>query len=175
MLFSALPTNLGNRENRFPHSHRHDYDEKHVRKSPQRSLLKLPASNPPFRLISGLEKTAPAHVVDCLQDDQPEIAQHKVTQRQLLHGCLEAETITTCTFRLCESDAARRLSIALVHELGGRYGWVPEEFSPDLVETEAWLEKHRGKSVTVLEILHGVLSWAWSFALLDFAGHISPS
>jgi hypothetical protein len=57
MLFSALPTNLGNRENRFPHSHRHDYDEKHVRKSPQRSLLKLPASNPPFRLISGLEKT----------------------------------------------------------------------------------------------------------------------
>jgi hypothetical protein len=24
-LFSALPTNLGNRSNRFPHSHRLDY------------------------------------------------------------------------------------------------------------------------------------------------------
>ena len=58
MLFSALSTNLGNRKNRFPHSHRHDYDEKDVRKSPGRSRLKLPASNPPFRLISGLEKTA---------------------------------------------------------------------------------------------------------------------
>jgi hypothetical protein len=27
VLFSALPTNLGNRSNRFPHSHRHDDDE----------------------------------------------------------------------------------------------------------------------------------------------------
>ena len=26
VLFSALPTNLGNRSSRFPHSHRHDYD-----------------------------------------------------------------------------------------------------------------------------------------------------
>jgi hypothetical protein len=25
VLFSALPTNLGNRSSRFPHSHRHDY------------------------------------------------------------------------------------------------------------------------------------------------------
>jgi hypothetical protein len=26
VLFSDLPTNLGNRSSRFPHSHRHDYD-----------------------------------------------------------------------------------------------------------------------------------------------------
>ena len=26
-LFSALPTNLGNRSSRFPHSHRHDDDD----------------------------------------------------------------------------------------------------------------------------------------------------
>src|SRR5580704_4230805 len=26
MLFSDLPTSLGNRSSRFPHSHRHDYD-----------------------------------------------------------------------------------------------------------------------------------------------------
>ncbi len=41
--------------------------------------------------------------------------------------------------------------------LGERYGWVPEEFSPDWVETQPWLNDHRGKSVTALEILHGVL------------------
>jgi hypothetical protein len=41
--------------------------------------------------------------------------------------------------------------------LGERYGWVPEEFSPDLLQTQAWLAQHRGKSVTALEILHGVL------------------
>jgi tetratricopeptide (TPR) repeat protein len=41
--------------------------------------------------------------------------------------------------------------------LGERYGWVPEDFSLDLVESQPWLEKHRGKSVTALEILHGVL------------------
>jgi hypothetical protein len=34
ILFSALPTNLGNRSSRFPHSHRHDYDgdEEHLPK-----------------------------------------------------------------------------------------------------------------------------------------------
>jgi tetratricopeptide (TPR) repeat protein len=41
--------------------------------------------------------------------------------------------------------------------LGERYGWVPEEISPELLETQAWLAQHRGKSVTALEILHGVL------------------
>ena len=40
--------------------------------------------------------------------------------------------------------------------LGERYGFVPE---PDaaLIEAEPWLARHRGKSVTELEILHGVL------------------
>jgi len=37
-------------------------------------------------------------------------------------------------------------------------GWVPEDFSTDLLQTQSWLEQHRGKSVTALEILHGVLS-----------------
>jgi len=41
--------------------------------------------------------------------------------------------------------------------LGERYGWVPEEIPPELLETQAWLALHRGKSVTALEILHGVL------------------
>ena len=59
--------------------------------------------------------------------------------------------------------------------LGERYGWVPEDFSPDLLQTQSWLAKHRGKSVTALEITHGVLSWpeaacapwVWGAGLLD--------
>ena len=45
--------------------------------------------------------------------------------------------------------------------LGERYGWIPpaEGFAPDLLERQPWLKKHRGgKSVTELEILHGVLN-----------------
>jgi tetratricopeptide (TPR) repeat protein len=44
--------------------------------------------------------------------------------------------------------------------LGERYGWVPRETPEDLVQTEPWLKEHvrDGKSVTELEILHGVLN-----------------
>ena len=44
--------------------------------------------------------------------------------------------------------------------LGERYGWVPREISDDLIQTEPWLREHvrEGKSVTELEILHGVLN-----------------
>jgi tetratricopeptide (TPR) repeat protein len=42
--------------------------------------------------------------------------------------------------------------------LGERYGWVPEAIDPGLVEEEPWLAEHRERSVTELEILHGVLN-----------------
>ena len=42
--------------------------------------------------------------------------------------------------------------------LGERYGWVPDEVLPALIEREPWLAEHRGHSVTELEILHGVLN-----------------
>ncbi|MDK9701294.1 MAG: DUF4062 domain-containing protein [bacterium] len=41
--------------------------------------------------------------------------------------------------------------------LGERYGWIPETLPFDLVEKEHWLRKYAGRSVTELEILHGVL------------------
>jgi len=41
--------------------------------------------------------------------------------------------------------------------LGERYGWVPEEIDEELVKTQKWLEEHRKKSVTELEMIHGVL------------------
>lgn len=42
--------------------------------------------------------------------------------------------------------------------LGERYGWVPDRLPPDVVAREPWLARHVGRSVTELEILHGVLN-----------------
>jgi nephrocystin-3 len=43
--------------------------------------------------------------------------------------------------------------------LGERYGWVPDSIPPELLEAEPWLKEQldERKSVTELEILHGVL------------------
>ena len=59
---------------------------------------------------------------------------------------------------LTEIDRARPFFMGL---LGDRYGWVPEKNQYDLsmIVEQPWLEEHRGgKSVTELEILHGVLN-----------------
>ena len=42
--------------------------------------------------------------------------------------------------------------------LGERYGWVPDTIAPATIEQEPWLAEHAGRSVTELEILHGVLN-----------------
>lgn len=59
---------------------------------------------------------------------------------------------------LAEIDRARPWFVGM---LGDRYGWVPEAdaFDQGLVDQRPWLDEHRGgKSVTELEILHGVLN-----------------
>jgi tetratricopeptide (TPR) repeat protein len=59
---------------------------------------------------------------------------------------------------LAEIDRSRPYFIGL---LGERYGWVPDKAQYDLslLLEQPWLEEHRGgKSVTELEILHGVLN-----------------
>jgi Domain of unknown function (DUF4062) len=47
--------------------------------------------------------------------------------------------------------------------LGERYGWVPQSIPAELLEKEDWLREQFGerKSVTELEILHGVLQESW--------------
>ena len=44
--------------------------------------------------------------------------------------------------------------------LGERYGWIPDTIPPEIIEREPWLAEHvhGRKSVTELEILHGVLN-----------------
>ena len=42
--------------------------------------------------------------------------------------------------------------------LGERYGWVPDSFTPEILEQQEWLQNYSGRSVTELEIIHGVLN-----------------
>ncbi len=55
---------------------------------------------------------------------------------------------------LDEIDRCRPFFIGLI---GQRYGWVPENIPAELVQRRPWLAEHRSKSVTELEIIHGVL------------------
>src|ERR1041384_7026361 len=41
--------------------------------------------------------------------------------------------------------------------LGERYGWVPTRYPADALKIHGWIQHHTGKSVTELEIIHGVL------------------
>jgi WD40 repeat protein len=59
---------------------------------------------------------------------------------------------------LAEIDRARPYFFGFI---GDRYGWVPEanHYDPSLLVEQPWLDEHRGgKSVTELEMLHGVLN-----------------
>jgi len=70
----------------------------------------------------------------------------------------EAERGEVLPICLAEIDRARPYFIGM---LGERYGWIPppDGYAADLLERRPWLKKHQGgKSVTELEILHGVLN-----------------
>jgi tetratricopeptide (TPR) repeat protein len=56
---------------------------------------------------------------------------------------------------LAEIERSRPWFIGLI---GERYGWVPDEIPADLAARLGWLKDATGKSVTELEILHGVLN-----------------
>lgn len=58
--------------------------------------------------------------------------------------------------------------------LGERYGWVPKSIAKSLRREFPWLKKARGRSVTELEILHGVLN-APSEAMTAFFYMRDPS
>ena len=71
---------------------------------------------------------------------------------------LEAQQGKVLPICLAEIDRSRPYFIGL---LGERYGWVPQsqQYDPALVQEQPWLAAHAGgKSVTELEMLHGVLN-----------------
>ena len=55
-------------------------------------------------------------------------------------------------------EEIRRCRPYFIGMLGERYGWVPDSIPADLLESQAWLKQHLQRSVTELEILHGVFS-----------------
>ena len=64
----------------------------------------------------------------------------------------EGDVLPIC---LAEIERTRPYFIGL---LGQRYGWVPDEIPATLAEEMGWLSDDAGRSVTELEILHGVLN-----------------
>ena len=75
-------------------------------------------------------------------------------------GITEAQSSQKETLKLC-LDEIRDCRPFFIGLLGERYGWTPGEdsFTKDLLEEQKWLNEpnHKGKSVTELEIIHGVL------------------
>jgi uncharacterized protein DUF4062/AAA ATPase-like protein len=66
----------------------------------------------------------------------------------------QAENDRVLELCLQQIDECRPFFIGI---LGERYGWLPTRYPADAVKRFGWLQHHTGKSVTELEILHGVL------------------
>src|SRR5262249_43979138 len=67
----------------------------------------------------------------------------------------QAENDRVLDLCLKQIDDCRPFFIGI---LGERYGWVPLKFPADACKSFGWIQDHAGKSVTELEILHGVLN-----------------
>ncbi|MGA2605065.1 MAG: tetratricopeptide repeat protein [Verrucomicrobiia bacterium] len=84
--------------------------------------------------------------------------QVELVEVDLRWGIAEEQSTRKETLKLCldEIRACRPFFIGL---LGERYGWVPgdDAFTADLLEEQPWLVNLRDRSVTELEIVHGVL------------------
>ena len=81
------------------------------------------------------------------------------TEVDLRWGITEEQAAEGKVLPLClaEIERSRPYFIGL---LGERYGWIPDAIPADVIEKEPWLKEHLHgcKSVTELEILHGVLN-----------------
>ena len=67
----------------------------------------------------------------------------------------QAENDLVLGLCLQQIDECRPFFLGL---LGGRYGWVPSKFPVEVGNRYGWTQHKTGKSVTELEILHGVLN-----------------
>jgi hypothetical protein len=85
--------------------------------------------------------------------------QVEMIEVDLRWGISEAQATRKETLKLC-LDEIRSCRPFFIGLLGERYGWTPgpEALTDDLKEEQPWLRGLGGKSVTELEILHGVLN-----------------
>jgi tetratricopeptide (TPR) repeat protein len=81
------------------------------------------------------------------------------TEVDLRWGITEEQAAEGKVLPLClaEIERSRPYFLGL---LGERYGWIPDAIPAEVIEKEPWLKEHLHdrKSVTELEILHGVLN-----------------
>ena len=88
------------------------------------------------------ERLAPhrVHLVDI--DLRWGVTQEQAENNRVLELCLK------------QIDECRPFFIGI---LGQRYGWVPTRLPDDAAREHRWLKNHADRSLTELEILHGVL------------------
>src|SRR5262245_31321909 len=67
----------------------------------------------------------------------------------------QAENGEVLSFCLEQIDACRPFFVGI---LGQRYGWVPNAVPSQALARFGWLQLATGRSITELEILHGVLN-----------------
>lgn len=72
-------------------------------------------------------------------------------------GITDQQTAEGQTLPICFREI-RECRPCFLGMLGDHYGWVPQAIDAALLEQEPWLAGHGGKSVTELEIEHGVLA-----------------
>lgn len=80
-----------------------------------------------------------------------------LTEVDLRWGMIDEEIAERKALPIClhEIDQCRPYFISM---LGERYGWIPPTFPDNLLAEKPWLRDQYGKSLTELEILHGVLN-----------------
>jgi nephrocystin-3 len=85
--------------------------------------------------------------------------QVELVEVDLRWGIAEEQSTRKETLKLC-LDEIRSCRPFFIGLLGERYGWAPgaDAYTADLQEEQPWLRGLIGKSVTELEILHGVLN-----------------
>ena len=75
-------------------------------------------------------------------------------------GITEEESKQGKVLPICLAEI-KRCKPYFIGLLGERYGWVPDTIPQEVIDQEPWLKEHigkTGKSVTELEILHGVIN-----------------
>jgi hypothetical protein len=81
------------------------------------------------------------------------------TEVDLRWGVTEEQAERGEVLPICLKEIENSHPYFICH-LGERYGWVPPPgtISASLLESQPWLAQHSDKSVTEMEIIHGVLA-----------------
>jgi tetratricopeptide (TPR) repeat protein len=80
-----------------------------------------------------------------------------LTEIDLRWGITEEQSQAEAVVSLCLAEI-NRCRPYFIGILGERYGWIPGSFASELLKDYPWITQHQDRSVTEIEILHGVLN-----------------